>query len=336
MRRKQFSAVLLIGCLLLGFLRGVRAVDFSMKVYRLSDGCFVIETDDSKIIIEELSPMHYRFTCIVDGNQTEFEMVVTNSSVILYFNGTEVLNYPRIEGDSQAASTMNMSIMAEIKQNYWWDKIYFVEGQYIKYPHPDRDYYGISPFSEQHLIGTKLYHWQFDQATSEALAGAGLDAMGAAIGFAITTLVAGDPVLGVLGAIAGAVICRFLVVYGGWVVLDEHDCMWWWISKAYGQWLADNAVWLVALWFICPHTAVDAAILGFLNCGYLRVGSLTFYDAVGAGNPSPQPNDDPTVGGFLIPIDKFGLLTHYVSLASIMLFIILSATIYIKHVKRKT
>lgn len=31
---------------------------------------------------------------------------------------------------------------------YYWDSIRFVEGIYIAYPHPDRDYYGISPFSD--------------------------------------------------------------------------------------------------------------------------------------------------------------------------------------------
>ncbi|MEM2995877.1 MAG: hypothetical protein QXI91_07730, partial [Candidatus Bathyarchaeia archaeon] len=111
-------------------------------------------------------------------------------------------------------------------------------------------------------------------------------ALGALIG-----LMVGGEVGTIVGAAVGAVITAVLPWVGDVVFLDEYDCMWWWVSEAYVQWLIDNASWLAALYFIYPHLAVAEAMSAFLSCGYLRVGSATFHDAVGAGNPSPQPND---------------------------------------------
>lgn len=70
------------------------------------------------------------------------------------------------------------------------------------------------------------------------------------------------------------------------VFLDEWDCIWWWISKAYVQWLINNAPYLYVLYFtLGPSYVIGYAMSAFLINGYLRVGSATFYDAVGAGNP---------------------------------------------------
>lgn len=45
----------------------------------------------------------------------------------------------------------------------------FVEGQYIEYPHPNGDYYGVSPYSDWTITGYKLYHSQINKDLSTVL-----------------------------------------------------------------------------------------------------------------------------------------------------------------------
>jgi hypothetical protein len=176
---------------------------------------------------------------------------------------------------------------------YWWDNVRFVEGQYIKYPHPDRDYYGVSPFSSWSIAGNQLLHCQFDQSTSRGLAVGGPAVIGAAIGAAIGLF--GGPVGAALGAILGAVIASVIAWVGGWIILDDWDCMWWWISGAFIQWFLDNLDYLTWLMLIFgPTTVAWEMSQALLSCGYVRVGSYTFLDAIGMGNPSPPPPPPPS------------------------------------------
>ena len=166
---------------------------------------------------------------------------------------------------------------------YSWDGIRFVEGQYIHYPHPDRDYYGISPFSEWSKKGYKLYHKQFDQAKSITIA-ASLPAIGAAAGAVLGVMIGG-----LYGAVIGGATGVVLVIILTWVplefFLDEWNCIWWWISITFMDWLTANAWWLGLKCLTNPSGAQNDILYAFLSYGYLRVGSVTFYDAVGAGNP---------------------------------------------------
>jgi hypothetical protein len=157
---------------------------------------------------------------------------------------------------------------------YWWDNVYFVgSGQYIKYPHADRDYYAISPFSFWSKLGTMLIHNQIDQGTSRLLNTGGPALIGAAIGAAIGLIVSG-PAGGAVGAVVGAVIAVVLTWVTGALWLDEWDCIWWYTSNAFVSWCVNN--WLA---IIVGGTAVVMA--AFLLYGYLRVGTVTFYDAIG-------------------------------------------------------
>jgi hypothetical protein len=158
---------------------------------------------------------------------------------------------------------------------YWWDNLYFLgNAQTFKYAHPERNYYGINVFSSWGMYGTKLFHLQLDQTTSGALAQAGPVAIGAAIGAAIGSL--GGGVGAVAGAAIGALIGVYLAASGSFILLDESGCLWSWVSTAFINW--------VVSWYWLGPAAIAAA---FLLYGYLRVGSLTIYDAVGAGSPSP-------------------------------------------------
>lgn len=178
------------------------------------------------------------------------------------------------------------ALMPAVKAvTYYWDGVRFVEGQlapghYIQYPHPDRDYYGIFPYSKWSKEGVKLYHNQLDYSTSIALT---LTApiIGAAIGAIIGTRI-GHPVLcGFLGLVLGTVLTWVAHVY----FLDECNCIWWWISTLFMDWLTENAWWLTIKCITNPSEAQTDIMYAFLIGGYLRVGSVTFYDAVGAGNP---------------------------------------------------
>ena len=67
-------------------------------------------------------------------------------------------------------------------------------------------------------------------------------------------------------------------------LLDEHQCMWWWISNAFIDWLSVNAWWVSILALGNPTFALSIVFSEFKSQGYLRIGPTTYYDAVGAGN----------------------------------------------------
>ena len=168
---------------------------------------------------------------------------------------------------------------------YYWDGICFVEGINIRYPHPNRDYYGISPYSGWSKEGVKLYHNQIDHDKSEN-AKIGIVAVCGIIGIAIGATLAppwGAAVGGIVGLVLGAIAAG-----AGVVLQDELGCVWWWTSIDFMDWLTGNLWWLGPLAILSPTVAEAEILYTFLLCGYLRIGSGTLYDAVGAGNPSPS------------------------------------------------
>jgi hypothetical protein len=175
--------------------------------------------------------------------------------------------------------------------NYFWDNIYFIEGTNIKYPHPDRDYYVISPYAGWIAVGTMLYHVQIDHDTSNIAPGAIIVAC--AIAGAVIGLRVGGTYGGLIGTAAGAVL-GWIASSASVILQDEVGCIWFWVSISFVTWLTNNAYWLgpflqdSALYPI----ALAAMETAFLLYGYLRLGSTTIYDAVGAGSPAP-----PSSGG---------------------------------------
>lgn len=168
---------------------------------------------------------------------------------------------------------------------YRWDGVWFVHDIYVKYPHPDRDYYEISPYSEWSIKGGKLYHKQIDYATSKALT-LTAPVIGAVFGAIIGAQI-GHPVIGgVVGTVLGVVLTWVADVY----FLDECGCIWWWISVSFVDWLSANAADLLLLYLRDPSLAQAQIMYAFLGCGYLRAGSVTFYDAIHRREPIP-PHD---------------------------------------------
>ena len=104
------------------------------------------------------------------------------------------------------------------------------------------------------------------------------------MGFYVGSLV-GEPYSRFIGAIVCAIVVAILTYTGNVVFLDEYNCIWWWISIAYVTWLRNNALRLSLIYLISPALATGLALAAFLDLGYLRVGSATFYDAMGIGNP---------------------------------------------------
>jgi hypothetical protein len=194
-------------------------------------------------------------------------------------------NYLAIVTLILTSSLFLTSVQASIT-TYIWDNIHYVEGTGIDYPHPDRDYYDISISSDWTATGTKLYHNQFNHDTSEWVAGVGIIGVCTLIGLAVGAMT-GTAEGAVIGGVVGVVLG--LIAAGAGVVLkDECGCIWFWVSISFVDWLIDNAWWLGPLCIACPLLAQEEIMAAFLLYGYLRLGSGTIYDAIGAGNPTPQ------------------------------------------------
>jgi len=197
------------------------------------------------------------------------------------------------------ASLLLVPVQASIT-NYWWDNIYFVQGTTIKYPHPDRDYYVISPYAGWIGQGTMLYHVQIDHDTSDIAPDA--IAVACVIAGAVIGTMIGPPYGTLIGVVGGAVLG--LIARGAGVVLkDEVGCIWFWVSISFVSWLIANAYWLGP--FLQNPALYPAALVAiesaFLLYGYLRLGSGTIYDAVGAGSPAPPPPPSDGGGGSICP-----------------------------------
>jgi subtilisin len=99
----------------------------------------------------------------------------------------------------------------------------------------------------------------------------------------------------------------------------------------------------------CPHVAGTAALVWFRYPSMtnvevrqrLRIQAEDLgeplkygYGLVDAEKSAPPPSSS-GVGGFLVPVDKFGLLVPYIGLASTILVGTLVTAVYVKHAMRK-
>ena len=180
-------------------------------------------------------------------------------------------------------STSSISVVKATK--FVWDCVHFVEdyeGEWIKYPHPDRAYYGISPYSTQGVDGRLFYHCQVDHATSLTII-ATTDLLCALIGAKIAgawgTLI---------GSLVGAALAVFITYVSVQFFFDEHNCIWFWVSLKFMNWLNDNgeALWQKGL--IDPVGASAMILTMLIATGYIRVGTVTFLDTFGRGDLAPR------------------------------------------------
>jgi hypothetical protein len=244
----------------------------------------------SGMTIEVISPS--KFNLYV--NQTVIMLEFNGSFLIC--NGTAIrlqssrlqLSEPNTKGAISATGTSTI---------FLWDRLQFVSGQYIKYPHPDRDHYRNSPYTSWSQFGNLLLHYQTDQRTSAALIQYGAPAAVAAICTIIGTLIGST----VVGLVVGVVLAIY-IGYTGEDMLDECGCVWWWTSISFITWLLQNQGLIATYYLINPASAIALVLAFFMMQGYLMVGNTLFYDAVGAGRPIP-PSDP-------VPIQEGGSHIH--------------------------
>lgn len=279
--------------------------DASLDIIQESDNVYTLCIDDITLTVEVIENGQRVSTTMPDGEMLTFETTtelkpVYNTSLrsssetveyvrVLVINGTEIMELP------VNPSIPNQPIEDETNPSrgtvyYWWDGIYFekdVPMQWIKYPHPYRNYapYTISPFNDWCTQGNKLIHYQFSKANSNALKTGGSAVLGAAIG-SILGAVIGGGVGAAVGALIGTVMCGLIGYFYDWQIVDECDCVWWWLNTSFANYVYNNATYLAALiWAQSPIAPILLTNEFHTNGGYLRVGTLTFADKTGIGNP---------------------------------------------------
>lgn len=272
-------AIILMGATSVPCVHAISATAAAGSTY---PSCFSV----GGIAVEALSP-------------TRLNVVYMNSTYELSFSETSVtcnnttVTLPKSE--SQPSSGMRPCGAVNI---FLWDSVQFCYGQYIKYYHVDRDYYRISPYATWSRAGWNILHSQTDEQTSLSLVAGGLPLIAGLIGLAI-----GGPAGAMAGAIVTLVLLAVIVITGEFILLDEDNCMWWWVSTAYVTWLLQNVGWLLSL----PLAVAEIlAMAAFMSWGYLRIGNTTFYDAIGVGNPTPPWTPPSDVGGYPIPPSRRG------------------------------
>jgi hypothetical protein len=181
--------------------------------------------------------------------------------------------------------------------NYLWDGVLFEEdgGQNIPFPHPWIANYSIPQYQDWSWGGHNLIHNQFSKPASLALtvgsSGVAASLAGAAIGAAVGTYI--SPGYGTLvGGIAMTVITAALFLFGYFFILDERDCLWWWINYDFIDWLNNWAWWLELLVITGnEHLAEGAVEAEFFTNGYLKIGGAPAFQGwnVNIGNPAPPP-----------------------------------------------
>ncbi|MFO7836088.1 MAG: hypothetical protein R6V83_05495 [Candidatus Thorarchaeota archaeon] len=223
------------------------------------------------------SQLEFRTMQIMNGYRT---MIIVNGQKMADRMFPHNILAPIDDGDTNESSrftTAGLEIDGDIAASYtyrYWDGIKQVTGPsyLIKYHHPDRATYGIGTWQTVTLIGNNIDHNQMSEALSDVAASGGWTIIFATIGAAIG---------GTHGAFVGALLGVLFGYATSAILKDENGCIWWWWGQDYGEWLLSNIGWLSASG---PLGMAQAATQFWLN-GYLRVGSATLYDGIGAGNP---------------------------------------------------
>ena len=168
--------------------------------------------------------------------------------------------------------------------HYWWDNVYYVDGTDIDYPHPDNVEYDISRNTDWTKLGYALCHFQINKDTTYQLL-VGIWVLSGILGLAITACLGGGTMATFVGGVAGLVVGAFVDIVIDYYFVDERGCIWWWVSAVFVCWLISNLSWLGPLCSTDPAAGYGEILIAFLSCGYLRVGKVTFHDALGIVGP---------------------------------------------------
>ena len=175
-------------------------------------------------------------------------------------------------------------VKASSVRYYYWDAIWFKDGTDIDYPHPDNHHYDISRTKDWSRMGHDLYHFQINKDTTYRII-VGSIALSAALGLAVTVWLGGGTGAALVGGITGIVLAAVVNMVIDYYFVDERDCIWWWTSIPFMYWINENLYWLIPLSASHPEMALAEITVAFVISGYLRVGMVTFQDAIGKGDP---------------------------------------------------
>jgi hypothetical protein len=275
---------------------------YNFNIQKESRNTTVIESGKLTITVTNLSATDTKVTYSQYGEQnTTYEVITANGEEEIIFNGQVALALPvtnenssTLPSSSEPTDSTDVSTVLQKPGTinplddtsgatlYWWDNVYFIEGPYEKYTHPYRNYYDVSPYSNWGIDGNTLCHEQIASGVSQTLVTMGPTAFGAAIGGAIGAIA--GPIGAAVGAAAGAIVGTLMQGEISSNLLDEYNCIWWWINIGFINWLVANSVELAILLVLFPTVAL-ADILS--NLGYLRMGDWTARDTIGMGDPAP-------------------------------------------------
>jgi hypothetical protein len=176
-------------------------------------------------------------------------------------------------GVTMLSLVLLMSFMPMVHASVcYWDTVRFVYGHegdnWIKYPHPDRNYYNISPYTMQGINGEKLHHLQIDTATAVTVVAAA-DVLCACIGAKIG---------GVVGALVGAALGVVITYVAEVCFFDEVHCIWVWLAKTFVDWLHAYE-WILFIKSLSdPFGTMSLILTNLLEGGYVQVGTIRFLD----------------------------------------------------------
>lgn len=275
-----------------------------IDVQQISENVYVVSMGDIAITVELFENGHRISTVSEDGEVMTYEVTtefrpVSNANLesasrnaelvekVVLLNGTELDTAMSKLVPQQHVEFPFESSQMRGNTNYWWDQsVYFVEGQYIDYPHPDRDYYGTRPADDWWIEGDYLVHFQLNKAVSQTLSWAGPEVIGITLGLLIGAKIGswqGALALAGLGLLLG--LCITYVMNA--VLVDEEECLWFWVSRQFADWF-DNWFWYIELLMdINAPIAMLAIEEQLMSGGYFRVGDQTFMDMHNFGGPHP-------------------------------------------------
>jgi hypothetical protein len=280
----------------------------SLSIYKSSDNTLVIESQYQKTIVEKITDTNYKMTFINSTGHTKvLEATKEGSKTSVLFDGKELLKNPTntslTDSDDFPLLPILSANLAELPQDitqkimpmvtdsiehYNWDGVPFISGggggQSIKYPHPDKEALSIWIFGDWSTDGNYLQHNMFNQAASIAMGEFGPFGISGAIGAAVGVAI-GGPWGAAAGVIIGTLYGVYLWYFYGYQVQDEDLNIWWWQSLPFIHWVSDNAWYIAAL----GQYALPFVEYEFLTSGYIRIGSWTFFNALGISDPAPPP-----------------------------------------------
>jgi|GEM_PF-2699847 hypothetical protein len=219
-----------------------------LNFQKLPENTTIIPSGNSTLIIKDLPNNCFKATFVsADGKNTTIEVVnrkISNQTSIqentnpnsvltervVLVNGQEACKLPindRIIPPS-SGTLIKQNMLLDSVTYYWWDNVYFGQGDPLfQYPHPDRTHYSIPTYANWVRAGNNLWHFQFSDAESGFLAGAGAAVFAGEVGALIIAGTLGFPLAGALiDAFVVPLIYAAIYAFEESTILDEESCLW--------------------------------------------------------------------------------------------------------------